>query len=103
MKRNLQVLSTLILLSLFTNSCHFIGNTFEYKKTTENFMNTLLKGDIDKSFEFMAMDHELSKNVNVDTMKIGFENFRQNFITNFGTDFDYTLMKSEKKVFNKSK
>lgn len=46
MKRNLQVLSTLILLSLFTNSCHFIGNTFEYKKTTENFMNTLLKGDI---------------------------------------------------------
>lgn len=97
MKRNLQILTSLILLSFFTNSCQFIGNTFEYKKTTENFMNTLLKGEVDKSVEFMAMDHELSKNVNVDTMKLGLKNFRQTFITNFGTNVDYTLMKSEKK------
>ena len=37
------------------------------------------------------------KNTNIDTMKMGLVNFRQLIVDNWGTELEYTFMKSEKK------
>jgi len=78
-------------------SCEFISNTFKYKETTKEFIENLLKEDYDKCVAFLAMEHDMAKNTNIDTMKMGLQNFRQRIVSNFGTELDYSFMKSEKK------
>ena len=78
-------------------SCEFISNTFKYKETTKEFIENLLKEDYDKCVAFIAMEHDMAKNTNIDTMKMGLQNFRQRIVSNFGTELDYSFMKSEKK------
>ena len=87
------IIMTVSLLS----SCTFISNTFKYKDTTKEFIETLLKEDYDKCVDYMAMEHEIAKNINLDTMKLSLSNFREIIVNNFGTELDYTFMKSEKK------
>jgi hypothetical protein len=60
-------------------------------------METLLKKDYNKCVRLMAMDHELAKNTNIDTMKLGFANLRQIIIKNWGEKLKYSLMQSEKR------
>ncbi len=43
------------------------------------------------------MEHEMAKNTNIDTMKMGLANFRQPIVNNWGTELEYSFMKSEKK------
>lgn len=87
------IIMTVSLLS----SCDFIKNTFEYKDTTKEFVETLLIEDYDKCVDYMAMEHVLAKNSNIDTMKSGLANFRELIVNNYGTNLDYSFMKSEKK------
>lgn len=77
--------------------CDFIGNIFEYRNTTKEFVERLLQEDYDGCVKLMAMDHEMAKNINVDTMKIGLANFHDLIVNNFGDELDYTFMKSVKK------
>jgi hypothetical protein len=60
-------------------------------------METLLKKDYNKCVRLMAMDHELARNTNIDTMKLGFANLRQIIIKNWGEKLNYSLMQSEKR------
>ena len=83
-------------MSLLT-SCEFISNTFKYKNTTKEFVQTLLKEDYEKCLDSMAMNNELAENTNIDTLKLGLANFRELIVRNFGTELDYSFMKSEKK------
>ena len=96
MNRIKQILIIILTVSLLS-SCDFIRNTFKYKDTTEEFVETLLKEDYDKCVDYMAMEHEMAKHTNVDTLKLGLVNFRKLIVNNFGTELDYTFMKSEKK------
>lgn len=96
MNRNNQLLILIIPILLLT-SCEFISRTFEYRKTTEEFTEALLKEDYDKCVDLFAMEHEMAQNVNVDTMKAGLPNFRELIINNFGEELEYTLMSAEKK------
>lgn len=96
MTRPKQVVLTILTASLLTG-CHFISNTFKYKDTTKEFVETLIKEDYNKCVDFMAMDHEMAKNTNIDTMKMGLANFRQLIVSNWGTELEYSFMKSEKK------
>lgn len=77
--------------------CDFIKNTFTYKDKTKDFVETLLKEDYNKCVDLFAMEHEMAKNTNIDTMKMGLANFRQLIVSNWGTELEYSFMKSEKK------
>ena len=87
----------LIIAILLMSSCEFFSNSVEYRKTTEDFMEALINGDYDKCVDLFAMQHEMAKNINVDTMKAGLPKFRELITNNFGEQLEYTLMSTEKK------
>ena len=87
----------LILTVFFLTGCNFIRNTFKYKDTAKEFVEALIKEDYNKSIELMAMEHEMAKNTNVDTLKMTLTNVRNIIVENWGTELEYSFMKSEKK------
>jgi hypothetical protein len=89
----LMIVLTISLLS----SCDFISNIFKYKDTTKEFVETLLKEDYNKCIDYMATEHPMANKTSIDTMKLGLSNFRELIVDNFGTDLDYSFMRSEKK------
>ena len=93
MKQTLIIILAVILLT----SCDFISNTFKYKDKTKEFVETLIKKDYNKCVALMAMDHEMAKNTNIDTMKFGLANFRELIVKNWGKELEYSFMNSEKK------
>ncbi len=96
MTRIKQILLTILTVTLLTG-CDFISHTFKYKDTTKEFVETLIKEDYDKCIDLMAMEHEMGQNTNLDTLKMGLANFRQLIVENWGTELEYSFMKSEKK------
>lgn len=78
-------------------SCEFISNSFEYRKTTEEFTEALIKEDYDKCVDLFALEHEMAQNINVDTLKAGLPKIRESITNNFGEHLEYTLMSIEKK------
>lgn len=96
MNRTKKIVLTILTVSLLTG-CDFVKNTFTYKDKTSEFVETLLKEDYNKCVDLMAMEHEMAKNTNIDTMKMGLANFRQLIVNNWGTELEYSFMKSEKK------
>ncbi|SHG63789.1 hypothetical protein SAMN04488109_1183 [Chryseolinea serpens] len=79
------------------SSCDFIKNAFEYTDTTEAFVNCLLHENYDKSLEYMALEHEMAKNTNLDSLKAGLVKFRDVVAGNLGTELRYSLVSTEKK------
>lgn len=96
MRKMKQITLTILTIFLMT-SCEFISNNFTYKDKTKEFVDNLLKEDYDKCINLMAMDHELARNSNVDTLKMGLANFRQVVVKLWGTDLNYTFVNAEKK------
>lgn len=92
-----KVIVFIILTTLFLTSCDFIKNTFTYKDKTKEFVESLLIEDYKKCVSLMAMEHKIAKNTNIDTLKKGLANFRQLIVSNWGTELEYSFMKSEKK------
>ena len=87
---------TILTVSLLTG-CDFIKDTFTYKDKTKEFVETLIKEDYNKCVDLMAIEHEMANVTNIDTMKMGLANFRQLIVNNWGTELEYSFMKSEKK------
>jgi len=88
-------LSFLVLTLALLTSCDFIKDSFTFKDKTEAFVESLMKKDYDKCISQMALE---SKNTNIDTLKLGLDQFRSLVERNFGNNkFEYSLMKSEKK------
>lgn len=86
----------LLTISLFVG-CDFVKDSFTFKDKTKEFVETLMKKDYDKCVSQMALESEIGKNTNIDTLKLGLEQFRGLVERNFGDKFEYSLMKSEKK------
>jgi hypothetical protein len=86
----------IVMIVSFLSSCNFISNTLKYKDTSKEFIETLINQDYDKSLDYMAMEHETAKNINIDTMKLVLSDFRTLVVNNFGTELEYSFMKSEK-------
>lgn len=86
----------LLTISLFVG-CDFVKDSFTFKDKTKEFVETLMKKDYDKCVSQMALESEIGKNTNIDTLKLGLEQFRGLVERNFGEKFEYSLMKSEKK------
>jgi hypothetical protein len=96
MMKTKQIVFAILTISLLAG-CDFISNTYRYRDATKEFVETLLKEDYGKCVGLMAMEHEMRKNTNIDTMKMGLANFRQLIVKNWGTELEYSFMKSEKK------
>lgn len=92
----IKIFSFFFILTLLT-SCQFIKDSFTYKDKTEDFVENLMNKDYDNCIAQMALDSEHGKNTNVDSLKLGLEQFRELIERNFGDgNFDYSLMKAEK-------
>ncbi len=89
--------SILIVTLALLTSCDFIKDTFTYKDKTKEFVETLMNKDYNKCVSLMALESEMAKNANIDTLKLGLGRFRELVEKNFGNKFEYSLMKSEKK------
>ncbi|UJP67146.1 hypothetical protein IPZ59_18455 [Mongoliitalea daihaiensis] len=96
MTRTKQIVLTILTVSLLTG-CDFIKNTFTYKDKTKEFVETLINEDYDKAIDQFAMEHEMARNTDKEAMKNGLADFRELVVKNFGTELNYSLMKSEKK------
>ena len=96
MKRTKKIILTFCVISLLT-SCEFIKNTFTYKSKVRDFIETIIDEDYDKSIEHFALEHEMFKNSSAEDLKKSLPNFREHVVKNFGTELNYSLMKSEKK------
>jgi len=92
MKKTLFIFLTLT----FITGCTFISNTFQFKDKTEKFVEALLDENYEQCVELFAMDHEMANRTNPDSIRASLVNFRNIITKNFGSDLDYTLMKSEK-------
>ncbi|WP_207774424.1 hypothetical protein [Sphingobacterium corticibacter] len=96
MRRTILTVLTILTVSLLTG-CDFITNSFQYKDKTKEFIEVLLTEDYNKCISLMAMDHENAKNANIDSLKSGFSSFRQLITSNWGTELEYSFIKSEKR------
>lgn len=87
-------LLTIIILS----SCNFINNTIEYNDSSKEFMNTILKQNVDKSLPYFALESEAAKNVDISQMKNGLEEFRTTILNQFGADLEYEFISANKHI-----
>lgn len=95
MTKTKQLILTFICILLLA-SCQFINNTIQYKDTTKAFIEALIKEDYNQCISLLAIDHNVAKNINKDTLKMGLSNFRQIIVNNWGRDLEFSFMKSEK-------
>lgn len=86
----------ILTLALFT-SCDFVKDSFTFKDKTKEFVETLMNKDYNKCISLMALESEMGKNTNIDTLKLGLIQFRDVIDKNFGDKLEYSLMKAEKK------
>jgi hypothetical protein len=86
----------LLLVPAMLSGCDLIRNSLHAKDATEELMETLLKEDYDKCLTLFSMEHELSKDVDPESLKPGLVQFRSRVIDNFGTQLAYSFMNSEK-------
>jgi len=96
MKTINKILITILISSLLT-SCDFINNSFTAKDKTKELVDAVLQEDYDKAVGYLAMDHEMAKDTDIDKMNAGLVEFREMIVKNFGTELDYTFMNTEKK------
>ena len=90
-------ISIFILALPLLTSCEFINDSFTFKDKTKSFVESMMNKDYDKCVSQMALESEMGKNTNLDTLKLGLDQFRALVERNFGNKFEYSLMKAEKK------
>ena len=89
--------SILILALTLLTSCEFIKDSFSYKDKTKTFVEDLMAKDYDKCISQMVIESDLGESIDIDNLMIGLEQFRSAIKQNFGNEFEYSLIKSEKK------
>lgn len=82
---------------LLLSGCNLVINTLEYKSTAKEFAETLINEDYDKSIDYMALEKVTDKTISTDKMKLGLSKFRELVVSHFGTELEYSFVKSEKK------
>lgn len=85
----------LVALACCLNCCNLINSLTNYRSTTEDFTNSLIKRDFDKCISLMAM--ERAHDVDIPQFKAGLDTFRSVIVKNFGTKLEYSFMRAEKR------
>jgi len=89
--------TTFILLTIsILTSCDFINNIFKSKDITKELVESIIHKNYDKSLTYLPLKYDSSKNLNLDTVKMALAEFRKVIVKDFGTELDYSFMKSEK-------
>lgn len=91
----------IIISFLILSGCGLVSNTFSAKDTTKEFVETIFKNDYEKALHYMALDHEMAKNIDPEELKAGFAILKEKIVKNFGTELDYSLMNSVKRFSTK--
>lgn len=90
-------ISIFILTLTLLASCEFMKDSFTFKDKTKSFVESLMNKEYDKCVSQMALESDMAKNPNLDTLKLGLDQFRDLVERKFGNKFEYSFMKSEKK------
>lgn len=90
------VLVLLLIVSLLP-SCNFLRNSWAYKKSTQEFVQSLIREDYDKCISLMVLDYEGRQAPNRDTLKMGLAGFRKIIVNNWGTKIEFSQWNSSKK------
>lgn len=80
--KKIQLPIFLLALTLLTG-CAFIKDSFTFKDKTKDFVENLMNKDYDKCVTQMALESEMAKNINLDTLKMGLVQFRTLIERNF--------------------
>jgi hypothetical protein len=86
----------ILLFAFICNSCGRMKDTSAYEERSIAFMQSLMKKDYDQCLHFFALEHEMARGSNLDTMKADFAHFRLLLAVNFGEDLEYRLVKKVK-------
>jgi hypothetical protein len=97
--KNAKLTILVAVMIVIVSGCNFISNTFQYKNKTREFVELLIQGQYDQCVDRMAMDHEIARDSNIDTVKAALAYFRESLVGNWGAGpYDYSFMNSEKKL-----
>ena len=96
MTKTKQILLTILTVATLT-SCNLINNYFNYRDTTKQLVNDILKQDYDNAVKLFALEHPSFAGITTDTLKARLPAFRDILVNNFGEHLDYTMMSTEKK------
>jgi hypothetical protein len=96
------MITTIRILSIFVwvillTGCNLVDDSPTYKQKTAVFVETLIKEEYDKCLALLATDHKLV-NVNPDTIKKHLSLLRASIADNWGTQLEYSMIRSEKKI-----
>ncbi|MDF9801440.1 hypothetical protein OKW21_006749 [Catalinimonas alkaloidigena] len=89
-----RILPFLILL-IFTTGCSFLNSSSEGYDNAVSQVNAIANGDFDEAISYFDID--LSDTAQVNQLKRGIPNIQTAITENFGTDFDLSFSKSDKK------
>lgn len=87
---------------LLLTGCNFVSNSFKSKKTTKEFLENVLHKHYNKALTYLALDRDSTRVFNKDTVKMALEKFRKAIEKDFGTELNYSFMKTEK-IFSTAK
>jgi hypothetical protein len=96
------ILLVLVCFALF-GSCSLVSNTIDYRKTSEEFIESAIKEDYDKCISLFALERPEAKDINIDTLKKGVKQFRNAIVNELGTDIEYTFLSSVKSFSSSGK
>ena len=85
----------LIVLSLFALifiSCQFISNSFDYKDSSIDFMENVMDGKIENSYNQFALENDAFKNTDKDALKEHLYQFRNDMISQYGKDIEFSFL-----------
>lgn len=93
--KNILVLSLALII---LNSCSFIFNDDQYKKTTQDFVNNIIDENYQKSFDYLVIDRLTDEYKDTNSLKSALSYFRTQLTDGFGTKLEYKFLKAEKKI-----
>lgn len=99
MKLTLQKFAIILLLALLTTSCQFISNTNKYSENSIQFLEQILDGKIDESYNQFALDNKAFDNVNKELLKEGLYQFRSEMISQYGKNIEFSFLGATKTTY----
>lgn len=96
MTKTRQIVLIILTVAMLT-SCNFISNYFNYRDTTKQLINDILKQDYDSAIKLFALERPSFAGTANDSLKARLPVFRGIIVNNFGEHLDYTMMTAEKK------
>lgn len=85
-------------LLILVSGCTFIGNVSNYKNTSKDLINQIVKEDYKKAYDNFAYK-KYGGDIPIDTFAKQLKPFRELIIKNFGTDFDLSFVRASKTTF----